>query len=465
MNFKAFVVISFSVSIGMLSGCKTAEQTVDANNDVPVVAGPGKKGSSVPNWVVQPGPFNPAETIVTDLVHTKLRVSFDWQNQHLIGEATLTCKPYFYPQNTLVLDARGFDISTVELASGKKLTYNYDGKKLIINLDRSYNRSEQYDVVINYIAKPNELEAGGSDAITSDKGLYFINPLGEDKEKPRQIWTQGETQASSAWFPTIDAPNQKMTQELYITVDKNFKTLSNGSLIYSRNRADGTRTDYWKQELPHSPYLAMMAIGEFAVVKDRWKTLDVDYYVEPEYKNSAKAIFGNTPEMLSFFSKKLGVEYPWEKYAQVIVRDYVSGAMENTSASLYGEFVQNHRRELLDRSWDDIIAHELFHQWFGNLVTTESWSNLPLNESFATYGEYLWFEHKLGRDEADMGLQEDLTNYLREARQKRVPLIRYHYHKQEEMFDRHSYQKGARVLHLLRYQVGDEAFFAALKKY
>ncbi|MFC5269013.1 M1 family aminopeptidase [Adhaeribacter terreus] len=466
MNFKAFAVISFAVANGMLLGCKTAETGKTTSNASLGVETTSVKNKTIPEWVPKPAPYHAAETILTDLVHTKLRVSFDWQKQHLIGEATLTCKPYFYPQNTLILDAKGFEIKSVELEeTAEPLKYTYDGKKLTINLDKTYNRTQEYKVLINYIAKPNELEAGGSAAITSDKGLYFINPLGEDKDKPRQIWTQGETEASSAWFPTIDAPNQKMTQEIYITIEDNFKTLSNGSLIYSRQRPNGMRTDYWKQELPHAPYLTMIAIGEFAVVKESWKNKDVTYYVEPKYKNSAKGIFGNTPEMLSFFSQKLGVDYPWDKYAQVIVRDYVSGAMENTSASLFGEFVQLSNRELLDHSMDEIIAHELFHQWFGDLVTSESWSNLPLNESFATYGEYLWFEHKLGRDDADLGLNSDLNNYLSEAQRKQVPLIRYHYNNHEDMFDRHSYQKGGRVLHMLRNYVGDEAFFVALKKY
>ena len=455
MNFKAFAVISFAAANAMLLGCKTAEPITGTNNTAANQQVTSKNGKTVPDWVPKPAPYQAAETQLTDLIHTKLRVSFDWQKQQLIGEATLTCKPYFYPQSSLVLDAKGFEIQSVELEDGGPLKYTYDGKKLNITLDKTYSRTQEYKVLINYIAKPNELEAGGSEAITSDKGLYFINPLGEEKDKPRQIWTQGETEASSAWFPTIDAPNQRMTQEIYITIEDNFKTLSNGSLIYSRQRPNGMRTDYWKQELPHAPYLAMMAIGEFAVVKDSWKNKDVTYYVEPKYKNSAKGIFGNTPEMLSFFSKKLGVEYPWDKYAQVVVRDYVSGAMENTSASLFGEFVQLSNRELLDHSMDEIIAHELFHQWFGDLVTTESWSNLPLNESFATYGEYLWFEHKLGRDEADMGLVNDLVNYLSEAQRKRVPLIRYHYENQEDMFDRHSYQKGGRVLHMLRHYVGE----------
>lgn len=152
---------------------------------------------------------------------------------------------------------------------------------------------------------------------------------------------------------------------------------------------------------PHAPYLFMMSIGEYSIVKDTWKKIPVNYYVEKEYEKDAKAIFGNTPEMIEFYSKTLGVDYVWPKYSQVIVRDYVSGAMENTSATVHGEFLQQHSRDLLDENNEDVISHELFHQWFGDLVTCESWSNLPLNESFATYGEYLWREYKYGRDDAD----------------------------------------------------------------
>ena len=155
-----------------------------------------------------------------------------------------------------------------------------------------------------------------------------------------QIWTQGETEHNSRWFPTIDKPNERCTQEIYVTVQDKFKTLSNGILQSSKDNKDGTRTDYWKMDLPHAPYLFMLGVGEFAVVTDKWNDIVVDYYVEPEYEKDARAIFANTLEMLDFFSEKTGFKYPWPKYSQIIVRDYVSGAMENTSAVIFGDFVQ-----------------------------------------------------------------------------------------------------------------------------
>ena len=428
-------------------------------------------GIVVPSWLPAEAPLQPAATTLTDVLDTKLDVRFDYKKQHLLGTAILTLRSHFYPQSELVLDAKGFDIQKIELVGDKKnknLNYNYNRRKLVIALDHPYPRNTPYQVRIVYVAKPNELPQGGSAAITSDKGLYFINPLGTEKNKPRQIWTQGETEANSAWFPTIDKPNQRMTQEISMTVEKQFKTLSNGSLVSSHANADGTRTDTWKLSQPHAPYLASMVVGDFAVVSDSWRGKPVDYYVEPKFAGTARAVFGHTPEMLDFYSKKLGVEYPWEKYAQVAVRDYVSGAMENTTATIHGASIQATRRDLADAIYqgsESIIAHELFHHWFGDYVTTESWANLPLNESFADYSEFLWAEHKYGANEAGLVQETKINNYLEEAQAKREPLIRYRYTNREDMFDRHSYDKGGRVLHMLRSYVGDEAFFASLNYY
>lgn len=447
--------------------CKTTQVPVIVTSDEDTQV---EKENLIPHYVPDAAPYQAANDKVNDLIHTRLDVSFDWEKQYLFGKANLIFKPYFYPQNTLELDAKGFDIEYIRLIQGdvvRELRYKYvDSLKLNITLDREYTRDEQFEVQIKYVAKPNELpDAGGSGAITKDLGLYFINPLGDEDGKPKQIWTQGETEASSCWFPTIDSPNEKTTQEMYITVDTTYITLSNGTLIYSKDNGNGTKTEYWQQDKPHAPYLFMMAVGEFSIIEDEWNGLDVDYYVEQDYEAHAKAVFGNTPEMLQFFSERLGYEYPWDKYSQVVVRDFVSGAMENTSASVFMEQVQITSRETLDKNWDYIIAHELFHHWFGDLVTAESWSNLALNESFANYSEYLWSEYKYGREAADEHRQEELAGYMGQAASKQYPIIRYNYVHRMEMFDGHSYNKGGLVLHMLRKYLGDDAFFASLEHY
>lgn len=471
MTGKHLTALAASAILWM--GCNTNSRiiTVDytvENRTLDTVAVTASRVSSYQRPV-----YNPSAVRTHDLLHTKLDVHFDWQKQYLNGIAILELKPLFYPSNEVRLDAKGFDIKKVALLSVNgqiPLQYRYDNNKdLYITLDREYKANEEYRLYITYTAKPNELPIGGSDAITSDKGLYFINPLGKEKDKPQQIWTQGETESSSCWFPTIDRPNERCTQEVYITVDQKFKTLSNGDLVNSLNNSDGTRTDHWEMTLPHAPYLFAMVVGEFAVVTDEWNGKLLEYYVEPKYEKDAKNIYKNTPEMLTFFSNKLGVKYPWSKYSQVVVRDYVSGAMENTTAVIFGDFVQMTTRELIDRSDlnESIVAHEMMHHWFGDLVTCESWANLPLNESFANYSEYLWFEHKYSRDAADYIRKNEIEGYIDQAvrRGNQHPLIHFGYDDKEDMFDAHSYNKGGTILHMLRHYVGDEAFFASLKKY
>ena len=407
--------------------------------------------------------YNPSATRLSDIVHTNLSVRFDWEKQYLHGTAEITAKPYFRATNELILDAKGFDIHHVKMGE-LALNYQYEDDKLVIRLDKVYKRTESYTISIDYTAKPNELDTKGGVAITDAKGLYFINPLGHE-DKPQQIWTQGETEFSSCWFPTIDKPNERMTQNIAITVQNKYTTLSNGLLVKSEQNKDGTRTDYWEQSLGHTPYLAMMAVGDFNITTDKWRGIDVDYYLEDDYHKHARGIFGRTPEMMEHYSEILGVDYPWEKYAQVVVRDFVSGAMENTTAVIHGEFVQMDEREMLDRHEEDIIAHELIHHWFGDLVTCENWANLPLNEAFATYGEYIWREKGFGRMAADKHLDADLNSYFREARSKQVDMIRFDYTDKDDMFDSHSYAKGGRVLHMLRHYLGDEAFYLGLQKY
>jgi aminopeptidase N len=404
------------------------------------------------------------------MVHTKLEVSFDYTNSRMAGKAWLTMTPHFYPTDMAILDAKGMLIHEVALMAGnqrKKLEYTYeDSMVLKIKLDRRYKKGEKPVLYIDYTARPNDLKQKGSSAIQSAKGLYFINPDGKDSTKPTQIWTQGETEATSVWCPTVDRPNQKTTQEISMRVPDKFVTLSNGLLVKQVKNNDGTRTDYWKMDLPHAPYLMFMGVGDYAVIKDKYKNISVDYYVEKEYAGVAKRIFGSTVEMLDFFTKLLGVEYPWPKYAQMTAQDYVSGAMENTTATLHGPWSQQNARELTDgNSWEPVVAHELFHHWFGDLVTAESWSNLTVNESFADYSEYLWTEYKNGRDEADAYHYQAMMGYLSNPTEQTKHLVRFYYRDKEDMFDQVSYQKGGRILHMLRYHLGDSAFYRGLELY
>ena len=413
--------------------------------------------------------YRETATKINNLIHTKLEVKPDFSKSYVYGKAWLTLKPHFYPTDSLNLDAKGMEIKKVALVKGTKqipLTFDYDEWNLRIKLDKTYKSNESYTIYIDYTAKPDEFEEKyGGGAMLGIKGMYFINPKGEEKDKPTQIWTQGETESSSTWFPTIDKTNQRCTQELTVTVDNKYVTLSNGKLASQKKNTDGTRSDYWKMDLPHAPYLFFLGVGEYAVVKDTWRGKEVNYYVEPEYKSVAKKIFGNTPEMMTFFSKITGVDFPWIKYSQITGRDYVAGAMENTTATIHQESAQQDARELVDgNDWEGTIAHELFHQWFGDYVTTESWSNLTLNESFADYSETLWNEYKYGKDAGDATNYQGMQGYLMSGSDKK-DLVRFHYKDKEDMFDAVSYNKGGRILHMLRNHVGDSAFFKSINNY
>ena len=416
-------------------------------------------------------PYRASATKINDLVHTKLAVRFDYAKRYLYGQEWTTLKPHGYPTDSLRLDAKGMDIKTVALMNGGKqqpLKYDYSDKmNLRINLGRSFKPGEEYVVYVEYTAKPDELQVKGSAAINDAKGLYFINPDSAVAGKPVQIWTQGESESSSAWFPTIDRPNQKTTDEIAMTVPAKYTTLSNGKLVSQVPAGPGLRTDTWKMDLPHAPYLFMMAVGDFKIYKDTWRGKEVNYYLEPKYAPFAKQIFGNTPDMLEFFSTRLGVEYPWNKYSQIVCRDYVSGAMENTTATLHGEQVQLTDRQLLDRDYsgESVIAHELFHQWFGDYVTCESWSNLTVNESMADFSEALYAEHKYGQDAADAHSRRYRMSYLASPNDATKNLVRFHYGDREDMFDLVTYQKGGAIVQMLRTYLGDDVFFAGLNKY
>ncbi len=458
--FSRLTSVAFMIAI-LLSGCKSTSQLDYFEEGIPL-----------DTFNVMPDAdqvYHPAETKYIDLIHTRLHLVPDWQKSRMNGRAELTFKPHFYAIDSVIFDAKGMDIKQVSYtnASGEKIPFSYDGTHLSLALGQTYSRDDTLTVFIEYVSKPDERKTRFNEVIKSDKGLYFINPREEVPGKPRQIWTQGEVESNSVWFPTVDAPNQKYSQEIFLTVDTSFVTVSNGLLKSSVVHNDGTRTDYWVQEKPHSPYLTMIYVGRSAVVKELWRdSVELSYYVDPEFEPYAQKIFDHTPEMLTFFSELLGYDFAWDKYAQIIVEDYVSGAMENSSAVIFGDFVQQLPGDLIDENNDWIVAHEMFHHWFGDLVTCESWANLPLNESFATYGEYLWYEHFYGRMRADYHLMGDLETYLADSEDGyNKPLIRYYYSEPDEMFDTHSYQKGGAVLHMLRKYVGDEAFFESLKLY
>lgn len=410
-------------------------------------------------------PYRAIPTKSWELIHTKIDIAFSLSEKTAEATTVLTMHPYCYSMDSVSLDAKSMKLISVD-ANQKPLSYQYNGQKLNIRFSKYFNPKDTLQLTIHYIAMPYAQQNTGGKAITEDRGLYFINTDHFEPFQQIQIWTQGETEANSHWFPTFDHSNYRSSFEITMHVPDSFKTLSNGKLVQSVAEKNGMRADTWIQEKPIPPYLAMMAASNFAVAQDAsWKGKTVAYYVPQEYKAYAKDIFRNTPEMIDFFSKKLKMDFPWQKYSQVIGYDYVSGAMENVSASLFGAFNLKDTRQIADDNNDFIVAHELFHQWFGDYVTCENWSQITLNESFADLSEKLWAEYKYGQDEAEIEFYHSKLRYLGQTPTSDLPLVRFRYKDPDDVFDRVSYSKGGMILNYLRKLTGDTAFYAALHLY
>ncbi|MEZ5047569.1 MAG: M1 family metallopeptidase [Chitinophagaceae bacterium] len=398
-----------------------------------------------------------------------LSVAFDWEKHTCTGKQVLLMKPYFYSQDTIVLDAKEMTFDRVEVFDENNRPFlhivDYNKKSLKIIVERKILPNEIVKVKLSYIAAPDLNESVQDKSISNNKGLYFINTDHLEPFQPTQIWTQGETQSNSCWFPTLDHPSQKFTSTLKITAPQELTIVSNG--IRTHTEIDqNMRIETWENKNPMSAYLIMIAIGHFAETTFSDAIVPMQFYTDPAYAPYANRMFAKTDEMIAFYSEKLGVAFPWDKYAQLIVHDYVSGAMENTSASIFGDFCQKTNRELIDKDNEEIIAHELFHQWFGDLVTCSDWSHLVLNEGLASFGEYLWYEHAYGKDRAMQDAYYSLQRYIEYAKTHNDhSIIQYDYKDRDDMFNNITYQKGARVMQLLKKEVGEEAFFISLQKY
>jgi aminopeptidase N len=392
--------------------------------------------------------------------HLALDLTLDLKQKAVEGTATLDVERIAPDADRLVLDAIGFQIRSVRLLPGRgtALDYVYDGEQLeILGLEgRTGARIE-----IAYRAVPQ-------------RGLYFLAPDAKVKDRPLQVWSQCQDEDARHWFPCHDKPHVKMTTELTVHVPAGFVALSNGVLAGSETpKTKGKSWTYrFKLDKPHPSYLVTLVVGQFAIVNDRDAKLadgtkvPVAYYVPPARKADALRSFGETPRMIELFSRLTGAPFPWPRYSQVVVSDFVFGGMENTTATTMYEHVLLDARAALDIASHDLVAHELAHQWFGDFVTCRDWSHAWLNEGFATYFEHVEREDRLGRDEYDYGVLTDVESYLSEAGSRYSrPVVCRDYAEPIDLFDRHLYEKGGLILHMLRRDLGDEVFFAGIRKY
>src|SRR5688500_2482330 len=388
---------------------------------------------------------------VVDIQHISLVLDVDPTKRTVSGTATLRAMVIAPNTKVVELDAVELTIEKVT-ANVKSAVVRHDGKRLRVELPAPLAAGAELVLAITYKGAPR-------------RGLYFIAPDDGYPQKPVQVWTQGQDGDSRYWFPCFDAPSEKATSELQVSVPANMFALSNGVLVGDKT-SGGKRTLHWRLDVPHSCYLITLAIGDFGTIETKWRDVPVVYYVERGREEAAERTLARTPQMLELFSQKFGVPYPYPRYAQVFVADFIFGGMENTSATTLTDTVLIDERAAIDYDIDALVAHELAHQWFGDLVTCRDWGEGWLNEGFATYSEYIWREHHEGRDAADLELEEWAEQYFGEdAGCYRRTIATKLYDEPIDIFDHHLYEKGGRVLHMLRNVLGDDAFWRTLRHY
>src|SRR5580692_4442756 len=387
-----------------------------------------------------------------DLQHSKIALRFDLDHRKVIGEVTHTLTILRDSTAKIVFDSAGLTIQSVTVnKSAAKFETSSD--KLIISLPAAAKSGEKFDVAIRYEAKPT-------------KGLYFILPDKDYPDRPKQIWTQGESEDTRYYLPTYDYPNDRLTTETIVTVPANWVTVANGKLINVADAANGMKTWTWRESVPSSTYLITVVAGEFQEVKDSWRGIPITYYAPKGRGDRLSVNYTRTPQMIELFSTKLGVNYPWEKYAQSMVDDFVAGGMENSSATTNTSNSLQHPKlapEFLTGE-DGLISHELGHPWFGDLVTCKDWGDIWLNEGFATFMETVWSESHFGKDQADYERWLSARGWFEEANLYSKPIVRHDFNDSGE-FDGNAYTKGGWVLYMLRHQLGEDAFYRGLKHY
>ncbi|MEH2057645.1 MAG: M1 family metallopeptidase [Nostoc sp.] len=385
--------------------------------------------------------------------HIFLDLSLDIPKQSYQGTCSIRLLPIRNGIDRLTLDAVNLNIESVQVDEIPE-NFDYDGQQLSIQLSEATQIGKSLLIAIAYsVAKPQ-------------RGIYFIQPDKHYPNKPTQVWTQGEDEDSRFWFPCFDYPGQLSTSEIRVRVPNPLVAISNGELINTTEDGD-YKIYHWSQQQVHPTYLMTLAVGDFAEIRDEWNGKPVTYYVEKGREEDAKRSMGKTPRMIEFLSQKYGYLYAFPKYAQVCVDDFIFGGMENTSTTLLTDRCLLDERAALDnRNTEALVVHELAHQWFGDLVVIKHWSHAWIKEGMASYSEVMWTEQEYSQEEAAYYRLLEARRYLSEDSSRyRRPMVTHVYREAIELYDRHIYEKGSCVYHMIRAQLGDELFWQAIQTF
>src|ERR671923_265164 len=378
--------------------------------------------------------------------HMRLEIEPDLQGRTISCEQRLSII-MLQDIDIIELDAAELQINLVSAAG--RLDFRSLDDKLVVKLGRILKEGSKIELDISYTAKPR-------------KGFYFVVPDKYYPDKQLEAWTQGETTESRYWFPCIDHPRVKFSSEISVIVPIGFTVISNGRLLKVENESK-KQIYHWSETNPHPAYLTSVVVGEYIEMKDG---KNLCYYVPPEKRQDAPRSFEHTPEIIRFFEEYLGTNYPYDKYSQVTVQDFVYGGMENSSCTTLTLDTLHDKKAHLDFTSEYLVSHELAHQWFGDLVTCRDWQHIWLNEGFATYCEGLYWEASRGNDVFQYYMVQTADDYFEEARTRYTrPIVTKVYKHPDDLFDRHTYEKSGCVLHMLRHHVGDKYFRKSVRTY
>jgi aminopeptidase N len=394
------------------------------------------------------------------LEHVRLDLAFDLRQRSVSGTATNDVTPLLPGLDHLVFHAAGLEVARVRLAGvAGDLAFVADAasQTLLVRLPRAFGPQDRLQVAIDYSARPRA-------------GLFVTGPDRFYPDRPWQMFSDGEPQLNRYWFPSWDEPDDRATSELVATVPRPFEVIGNGRLVEVLDRADGRRTFHWRMEQPHSTYLISVVIGEFSHTRDSWHGIPIETAVPLTLAERAPRTFGRTADMMDFISGATGVPFPYARYSQAAVNGFMWEGMENISATTETADALRDARAELDADSDDLVSHELAHQWFGDYVTCRTWADAWLNEGFATYFEALYEQHRkggaAGDDELAWQVDTARADYFLEDREHyRRPLVTSRYVDPVRMFDAHTYDKGALVLHMLHARVGEDGWRRGLHLY
>lgn len=389
-----------------------------------------------------------ADTRNFNQLHLDLNLSFDFETATVFGELDYKFVPLENDFKSLTLHSKSTVVKSVT-SNSTPLKFASDQNHLYVTLDKSASKRDTISITIIYESQPQQ-------------GLYFFKPTKEIPEIPFQIWTQGQDNHNRNWVPCYDLPDDKITADIIVSVKNDLRVFSNGDLLEVK-KGKLNSTFHWSMQKPFSTYLLSVVVGDHQTVVEKSKYATLEYNIPKEWAKHYKYFLGKSPNMMDFFSEKL-LPYPYKRYAQTTVQDFEWGGMENVTTTTLNRRILHDENAVPNYSAEPLIAHEMAHQWFGDLLTCKTWDHIWLNEGITTFYESLWWKDYYGDDEYAYAMIQIQDSYFGESNgnvdstklNKNIPL---------EMLDGKAYDKGASILNLLRYELGDQNFDRAMKNY